>query len=155
MSVSEKLPCGDGLHCERELFARKRTFYVINRTTAKSAQPTSTTFQKPLPKTTLPKTVDIGEKLRGPNLVFGTVELCQPAVIAFKKRVLVGGVKSGLDPQLRTILARRFRFCAVAARRNSSLAPFRPVSRRRLMPRCRFRWANNISTFLRLRRLTP
>ena len=44
------------------------------------------------------------------------------------------------------------RFCAVAARRNSSRAPFGPPSRSRSSLRMRLRWANNISTFLRNRR---
>ncbi|SDK46249.1 diguanylate cyclase (GGDEF) domain-containing protein [Aliiruegeria lutimaris] len=46
-------------------------------------------------------------------------------------------------------LASFLRFCAVAARRNSSLAPFGPRSRSRLRPSIRFRWANSISTFFR------
>ena len=44
------------------------------------------------------------------------------------------------------------RFWAVAARRNSSRAPFGPRSRNRSSLRIRLRWANNISTFLRSRR---
>src|SRR5665647_1165833 len=44
------------------------------------------------------------------------------------------------------------RFWAVAARRNSSCAPFGPRSRRRPRLRMRLRCANSISTFLRSRR---
>jgi hypothetical protein len=47
--------------------------------------------------------------------------------------------------------ASRRRFCAVAASRNSSLAPHGPRSRRRPSRNMRLRWANNISTFFRLR----
>ena len=47
--------------------------------------------------------------------------------------------------------ARRLRFWAVAARRNSSLAPFGPLRRRRASRRIRLRWANSISTFFRRR----
>jgi hypothetical protein len=39
----------------------------------------------------------------------------------------------------------------VAARRNSSLAPFGPLSRKRARRRIRLRWANSISTFFRRR----
>src|SRR6187399_1263901 len=47
------------------------------------------------------------------------------------------------------------RFWAVAARRNSSLAPFGPRRRRRSSFRMRLRCANNISTFFRcLREVT-
>jgi hypothetical protein len=45
--------------------------------------------------------------------------------------------------------ASRLRFWAVAARRNSSLAPFGPLRRRRVRRRMRLRWANSISIFLR------
>src|SRR5580698_3156411 len=41
--------------------------------------------------------------------------------------------------------ARRLRFCAVAARRNSSLAPFGPLSRKRARRRIGLRWVNSIS----------
>jgi hypothetical protein len=41
--------------------------------------------------------------------------------------------------------------CAVAARRNSSLAPHGPRSRKRPTRRMRLRWANSISTFFRRR----
>ncbi len=44
------------------------------------------------------------------------------------------------------------RFWAVAARRNSSLAPFGPRRRNRSGLRIRLRWANSISTFFRCRR---
>jgi hypothetical protein len=44
------------------------------------------------------------------------------------------------------------RFWAVAARRNSSRAPFGPLSLSRSSLRMRLRWANSISTFLRSRR---
>src|SRR6202042_3220109 len=47
--------------------------------------------------------------------------------------------------------ASRLRFWAVAARRNSSLAPFGPLSRKRARRRIRLRWANSISTFFRRR----
>ncbi len=45
--------------------------------------------------------------------------------------------------------ARRRRFCAVAASRNSSFAPHGPRSRKRPSRNMRLRWANNISTFFR------
>jgi hypothetical protein len=48
-------------------------------------------------------------------------------------------------------LASRRKFCAVAARRNSSLAPHGPRSRKRPTRRMRLRWANSISTFFRRR----
>jgi hypothetical protein len=47
--------------------------------------------------------------------------------------------------------ASRLRFWAVAASRNSSLAPFGPLRRKRVTRRIRLRWANNISTFFRRR----
>lgn len=47
--------------------------------------------------------------------------------------------------------ASRRRFCAVAASRNSSLAPHGPRSRKRPSRNMRLRWANNISTFFRRR----
>jgi len=47
--------------------------------------------------------------------------------------------------------ASRRRFCAVAASRNSSLASHGPRSRKRPSRNMRLRWANNISTFFRLR----
>ena len=47
--------------------------------------------------------------------------------------------------------ARRLRFYAVAASRNSSLAPFGPLRRRRARRRIRLRGANSISTFFRRR----
>ena len=50
--------------------------------------------------------------------------------------------------------ASRRRFCAVAASRNSSLAPHGPRSRNRPSPRMRLRWANSISTFFRRRQAT-
>ena len=46
----------------------------------------------------------------------------------------------------------RRKFCAVAASRNSSCAPLGPRSRNRSSFKMRFKWANNISTFLRCRR---
>src|SRR2546422_8269326 len=49
-------------------------------------------------------------------------------------------------------LARRRRFCAMAASVNSSCAPHGPRSRRRPSFRMRLRWANSISTRLRSRR---
>jgi hypothetical protein len=45
--------------------------------------------------------------------------------------------------------ARRRRFRAVAASRNSSLAPHGPRSRKRPSLKLRLRWANSISTFFR------
>jgi hypothetical protein len=47
--------------------------------------------------------------------------------------------------------ASRLRFWAVAARRNSSLAPFGPLRRKRVRRRIRLRCANSISTFFRRR----
>jgi hypothetical protein len=47
--------------------------------------------------------------------------------------------------------ASRLRFWAVAARRNSSLAPFGPLNRRRVRRSIRLRWANSISIFFRRR----
>jgi hypothetical protein len=47
-------------------------------------------------------------------------------------------------------LASRRKFCAVAARRNSSLAPHEPRTKRPSR-RMRLRWANSISTFFRRR----
>src|SRR3546814_10554558 len=49
-------------------------------------------------------------------------------------------------------IARRRRFCAVAASVNSSLAPLSPRSRKRVTFRMRLRWAKSISIFLRRRR---
>ena len=43
--------------------------------------------------------------------------------------------------------ARRLRFWAVSAGRNSSLAPFGPLRRRRASRRIRLRWVNSISSF--------
>jgi hypothetical protein len=48
-------------------------------------------------------------------------------------------------------LASRRKFCAVAARRNSSLAPHGRLSRKRPSRRMRLRWANSISIFFRRR----
>ena len=45
----------------------------------------------------------------------------------------------------------RLRFCAMAASMNSFCAPSGPRNLIRLRPRMRLRWANSISTFLRLR----
>ena len=47
--------------------------------------------------------------------------------------------------------ASHLRFWAVAVRRNSSLAPFGPLRRKRLRRRIRLRCANSISTFFRRR----
>src|SRR4029077_15824843 len=47
--------------------------------------------------------------------------------------------------------ASRLKFWAVAARRNSSLAPFGPLRRKRVRRRIRLRCANSISTFFRRR----
>jgi hypothetical protein len=47
--------------------------------------------------------------------------------------------------------ASRLRFWAVAARRNSSLAPFGPQRRKRVRRRIRLRWASSIPTFFRRR----
>jgi hypothetical protein len=49
-------------------------------------------------------------------------------------------------------LASLRKFWAVAARRNSSLAPFGPLRRRRSSFRMRLRWAKSISIFFRSRR---
>lgn len=46
-------------------------------------------------------------------------------------------------------MAIRLRFWAMAASRNSSLAPVTPRNRRLTNDWMRFRWANSISTFLR------
>jgi hypothetical protein len=48
--------------------------------------------------------------------------------------------------------ARRRRFCAIAASVNSSCAPHGPRNRSRPSLKMRLRWANTISTRLRLRR---
>ena len=48
-----------------------------------------------------------------------------------------------------TSLARRLRFCAIAANVNSNCAPLGPRRRNRSSRRMRLRCANNISTFLR------
>lgn len=57
----------------------------------------------------------------------------------------VAGVSGGIS------LASLRRFWAVAARRNSSLAPLGPRRRSRSSFRMRLRWANSISTFFRSR----
>jgi hypothetical protein len=49
----------------------------------------------------------------------------------------------------------RLRFWALAARRNSSSAPFGPLKRRRARRRIRLRCANSISTFFRRRQARP
>ena len=66
---------------------------------------------------------------------------------------------SGASPQVAEVgvgigisMASLRRFWAVAARRNSSRAPFGPRSRSRSSFRMRLRWANSISTFFRSRR---
>ena len=51
-------------------------------------------------------------------------------------------------------LTRRRRFCTVAVRSTSSLAPLEPRSRSRSSLKMRFMGANRISTFLRSRRET-
>jgi hypothetical protein len=51
-----------------------------------------------------------------------------------------------------TSLARRLRFCAIAASVNSNCTPLGPRRRNRPSLRMRFRCANSISTFLRSRR---
>jgi len=60
--------------------------------------------------------------------------------------------QAGIGCDIGINLASFRRFWAVAARRNSSRAPFGPRSRSRSSLRMRLRWANNISTFLRSRR---
>src|SRR5204863_9304424 len=63
---------------------------------------------------------------------------------------------SGVSPQVAEVgvgigisMASLRRFWAVAARWNSSRAPFGPRNRRRSSFKMRLRWANSISTFLR------
>ena len=63
-------------------------------------------------------------------------------------------VVSATPPQAGTRRAILRRFCAVAARRNSSFAPRGPRNRRRSSFKIRFRCANAISTFFRCRRDT-
>jgi hypothetical protein len=46
-------------------------------------------------------------------------------------------------------LAKRRRFCATAAKVNSSVAPLSPRNRKRSKRRMLLRWAKSISTFLR------
>ncbi len=65
---------------------------------------------------------------------------------------VAGWFGAGFDPlrlHTGTSFTRRLRFWAVAARRNSSLAPDNPRSRRRVSFCHRLRWANSISIFLR------
>src|SRR3954470_9129973 len=68
-----------------------------------------------------------------------------------------GALSLGVLPQPAGIgigisLASLRRFWAVAARWNSSRAPFGPRNRSRSSFRMRLRWANSISTFLRWQR---
>jgi hypothetical protein len=63
---------------------------------------------------------------------------------------LSGQLGSGIGISLESFL----RFWAVAARWNSSRAPFGPRSRSPSRRRMRLRWANNISIFLSCRRET-
>src|SRR5437879_13649214 len=65
---------------------------------------------------------------------------------------------AGASPQVAEVdagagisIASLRRFWAVAARWNSSRAPFGPRNRSRSSFRIRLRWADNISTFFRLR----
>ncbi len=87
------------------------------------------------------------------------------APMSLKKSVLEGGditarVGRAASPSQAAMacgafgrsLASFLRFCAAAARWNSSRAPFGPRSRSRSSLRMRFRWANSISTFFRCRR---
>ena len=62
-----------------------------------------------------------------------------------KHAAVVGGGRA-------TSLASRRRFCAIAASVNSSCAPDGPRNRSRPSFKIRLRWANSISTRLRLRR---
>jgi hypothetical protein len=64
-------------------------------------------------------------------------------VIGASPQVAEVGVGTGIS------LASLRRFWAVAARWNSSRAPFGPRNRSRSSFRMRLRWANSISTFLR------
>src|SRR5947208_3289233 len=59
------------------------------------------------------------------------------------RQVAASGAGTGIS------LASLRRFWAVAARWNSSRAPFGPRNRSRSSFRMRLRWANSISTFLR------
>lgn len=93
---------------------------------------------------TVPKTLDIGEKLPAKAAM---IERSHASLPHRSGRLLV----FCLDCQLGASLARRLRFWAVAARRNSSVSPDNPRSLRRVNFCQRLRWANSISTFLRLR----
>src|SRR5215468_11274751 len=64
----------------------------------------------------------------------------------------VTGLYAGLRVCIGISLAILRRFWAVAARMNSSRAPFGPLSRKRSSLRMRLRCANSISIFLRSRR---
>jgi hypothetical protein len=67
-------------------------------------------------------------------------------------RAGLSGAQAGFKAGGRINFASFRRFCAVAARRNSSRAPKEPLSLRRSRRRMRFRCANSISIFFRSRR---
>ena len=95
------------------------------------------------------------------ELVFmpDTVEEAWFEVIAARDRGVAASPVSAASPQVAAIgdglgisLASLRRFWAVAARWNSSRAPFGPRNRSRSSFRMRLRWANSISTFFRWQR---
>ena len=88
-----------------------------------------------------------------------TVEEVWFEVIAAGGSGVAASPVSAASPQVAAIgdgigisLASLRRFWAVAARWNSSRAPFGPRNRSRSSFRMRLRWANSISTFFRWRR---
>ena len=92
-----------------------------------------------------PKTTDIGEKHPPLDVVS---QLWPP----FSPRLGGGSARGGAGfsrLHIGTSFTRRLRFWAVAARRNSSLAPDKPRSRRRVSFNHRLRCANSISIFFR------
>lgn len=87
----------------------------------------------------VPKTSDTGEKLDPPSAMFLAVKRFQRPKLVLLSIGLENRLNEGLQPYTGTSFASRFRFCTVAARRNSSSAPFSPLNLRRAKLRLRFR----------------
>jgi hypothetical protein len=89
----------------------------------------------------LPVLADAVEKVRFEVVASAGLTVAMALVVGATRHAAEVGAGAGIS------MASLRRFWAVAARRNSSCAPFGPRNRNRSSLRMRLRWANSISTF--------
>src|SRR6202161_1225405 len=102
-------------------------------------------FPSGRPKADGLKSTDSVEKVAEPGVVDGAFYAARRQFRFWWPHPVAAACGIGIN------LAILRRFWAVAARRNSSLAPHGPLRRRRSSFKIRLSWANNISTFFRSR----